>query len=364
MLSSLIELAKESDSEKRRELLGHVSALFIAGAERYTNEEKTLFNGVMRRLAELVEVGDRQALAEDLSKVDQTPHDLVMQLANDNIVIARYMLQYSDVLTQADLMHLAKTKSQGHLLAISKRDHLEARLTDVLLERGEQPVHHSVAENPGAELSNWGARFLIKLADKDETLRDNLLSRQDLTKNHFDKLIDQLPEDEGKKLRHLYASNEKLVEDLFHEASKVVAASTLDRKKSRINTKVDIRDIRNERKDLNKVFAEYAMSNRLLDLSFLLADLAEIDQKHVINVILRMEIDGIAILCKSLDVGETEFGNFCRARCGILKLQCSIADNWMADYRVLSKADAKRVVRFLKVRLKAMEHSETLKQAS
>lgn len=364
MLMSLIDLARESSSEKRRELLGHVTALFVAGAERYTDEEKTLFNGVMKRLVDFVEDGDKEALAEELCTVDQTPHDLVMQLANENIAIARYMLQYSHVLTYADLMHFAKTKGQGHLLAISKRDHLEARLTDVLLERGELPVHRSVAANPGAELSDWGTRFLIKIADTDEDLRENMLVRRDLTPAHFDKLIGQLPEPQGKKLRQLYKNNEKLVEALFHEASQVVAASRLDRKKARINTKVDLRDIRDGRRDLNKVFTEYTLSSNLLDLSFLLADLSELEQKYVINVILRMEIDGIAIVCKALGIGETEFGTFCKARCGLLKLPAPIADNWISDYRVLKRQDAERVLRFLKVRLKAMEHEEALRQAS
>lgn len=364
MLSTLIDLARDSSSEKRRELLGHVTALFVAGADRYIDEEKTLFNGVMKRLVDLVEDGDKEALSEELSAIDQTPHELVLKLANEGIEIAKFMLQYSHVLTDADLMNFAKTKGQAHLLAISKRDRLEARLTDVLLERGEQPVRRSVAANPGAELSDWGVRLLVKLSAKDEIIRDSMMSRPDLTKAHFDKLIDQLPEAHAKKLRHLYQSNEKLVESLFHEASEVVVASKFDRKKSRINTKVDIRDIRSGARELNTIFGEYAMSSNLLDLSFLLADLAELDQKYVINVIVRMEIDGIAILCRALDIGETEFGAFCRSRCSLLSLSSATAEKWLSDYRVLNVGDAQRVLRFLKVRLKVLEQEDALKQAS
>jgi uncharacterized protein (DUF2336 family) len=355
MLSSLVDLARESDSGKRRELLGHLSSLFVIGAERYTDEELTLFNGVMKRLADLADEPTRERLSADLSQIGQTSHELVKKLADDSIAIAQYMLQYSQVLTREDLLHFAKVKGQDHLLAISKRDRLEKRLTDVLLERGEQPVRRSVAANPGAELSDWGTRFLVKLAEKDPMLRETMMTRSDLTPQHFDKLIDQLPEEQSAKLRMLYATNEKLVEEMFHEAGQMVANSKLDRKRSRLDTKVSLKEIRDGRKNVNTVFTEYTLSSNLLDLSFLLASLAEIDQKYVVNVILRMEIDGIAILCKALEIGDNEFNTFCKARCSLLKLPTKIAEKWCSDYNVMNTADAQRALRFIKVRLKTME---------
>ncbi len=355
MFASLVELAKESSSEKRRELLTNVTALFTAGAERYTNEELTLFNGVMKRLADMVTDEDRENLSRDLAEVSQTPRELVLRLANDSVPIARFMLQYSEVLTKEDLVQLARVKDQEHLLAISQRRHLEAQLTDILLERGKQPVHRSVAANPGAELSDWGTRFLIKLAEKDTVLHESMMTRADLTPQHFDKLIDQLPQEQASKLRHLYNSNEKLVEDLFKEAGEIVARSKLDRRRSRIDTKVSLRDIREGRKNVNKVFTEYTLSSNLLDLSFLLAELCELEQKYMLNVILRLEIDGIAIVCRALEIGETEFSTFCKARCSLLKLPTSLAANWTSDYAVMNTADAQRALRFIKMRLKTMD---------
>lgn len=355
MLKSLVDLARESSSDKRRELMGHVTSLFVFGADRYESEELALFSGVLRLLTDLVGEEDKEELSEKLSTVETTPHDLVMKLANEDYGIARYMLQYSKVLTKEDLVHFAKVKGQEHLLAISKRDHLEARLTDILIERGEQPVRRSVAANPGAELSGWGTKFLVKLAEKDPTLRELMIDRSDLKPEHFDRLIEQLPEAQGRKMRMLYENNEKLVEDLFHEAGSLVAESKFDRKSSRLNTKVSIKDIKDGTKSLNKVFTEYTLSTRLLDLSYLLSELADLDQKYVINVIMRTEIDGIAILCRALEIGETEFSTFCTARCKILKLPASIAENWVTEYRILSVADAQRVLRFIKVRLKTME---------
>ena len=335
--------------------MGHVASLFIIGAEKYNSEEITLFNGVLNRLVDLVEDKDKEELSEKLSKVETTPRDLVLKLANQDLVISKYMLQYSTVLTLDDLMQFAKVKGQGHLLAISKREKLEARLTDVLIERGEQPVRRSVAANPGAELSDWGTKFLVKIAEKDPILRESMIDRSDLKPEHFDRLIKQLPEEQGKKMRHLYTSNEKLAEELFHEAGNLVAKSKLDRKNSRIDTKGSVREIKGGTKTLDKVFVEHTLSNRLLDLSYLLAELAGLEQKYVLNAILQSEIDGIAIVCRALDVGETEFSTFCKARCSILGLPANVAEKWLSDYCVLTVLDSQRVLRFVKVRLKALE---------
>jgi len=355
MLTSLVDLAKESSSDKRRELMGHVTSLFVIGAEKYTSEEITLFNGVLNRLVDLVDDSDKEELSERLCDVPTTPRELVLKLADQDLIISKYMLQYSTVLTLDDLMQFAKVKGQGHLMAISKRENLEARLTDVLIERGEQPVRRSVASNPGAELSDWGTKFLVKIAEKDPTLRESMIDRSDLKPEHFDRLIRQLPEDQGKKMRHLYARNEKLAEELFHEAGNLIARSKLERKNSRLDTKGSIREIRSGSKTLDKAFVEHTLSNRLLDLSYLLAALAELDQKYVLNAILRPEIDGIAILCRALEIGETEFSTFCKARCTILGLPANVSEKWLSDYRILTVADSQRVLRFVKVRLKAME---------
>ena len=355
MLTSLVDLAKESSSDKRRELMGHVTSLFVMGAEKYSSEEITLFNGVLNRLVDLVEDKDKEELSEKLCEIRTTPRELVLKLANEDLIISKYMLQYSTVLTLEDLMQFAKVKGQGHLLAISKREKLESRLTDVLIERGEQPVRRSVAANPGAELSDWGTKFLVKIAEKDPTLRESMIDRSDLKPEHFDRLIKQLPEDQRKKMRHLYTSNEKLAEELFHEAGNLVAKSKLDRKNTRIDTKGSLREIRSGTKTLDKVFVEHTLSNRLLDLSYLLADLAGLEQRYVLNAILRSEIDGIAIVCRALEIGETEFSTFCKARCAILGLPANVAEKWLSDYCVLTVADSQRVLRFIKVRLKAME---------
>ncbi|WP_417667299.1 DUF2336 domain-containing protein [Roseibium sp.] len=357
MLNSLVDLARESSSEKRRELLGQVSALFIADANRYSDEETALFSGVLGRLVEDADRQEKAKLSARLAHIDETPHDLALQLANDEADVAKFMLQYSNALTRDDLIQLARAKSQDHLLAISKREHLESRLTDILLERGEQPVRRSVAANPGAELSDWGMRLLLKLAGQDAPLRDNMVDRVDLLPEHYTRLIEMLPDDQRQVVRQMHGKNTALVESLLREAGEAVAGNALERRRSRIDAKVALKEIKNGQTTLDEVFLTLALARNLFDLSFILSKLSGIEQKYVTNVMVRYDIDGIAILCRALGVGTSEFNMFCKARGAHLKLSKAAMDNWMQDYKNLATEEAQRVLRFIKVRLTTMAQS-------
>ena len=59
---------------------------------------------------------------------------------------------------RSDLVAIARTKSQAHLLAISSRPGIAEPVTDVLVRRGDQAVARSVADNQGARLSETAFR--------------------------------------------------------------------------------------------------------------------------------------------------------------------------------------------------------------
>jgi uncharacterized protein (DUF2336 family) len=84
------------------------------------------------------------------------------------------------VLKDDDLAPLALHQSQDHLLAISRRDRLSERITDILVDRGDTLVLDSVVENRGARFSAPGAAVLFEKAKSHETLWQRLADRDDL----------------------------------------------------------------------------------------------------------------------------------------------------------------------------------------
>jgi uncharacterized protein (DUF2336 family) len=86
-------------------------------------------------------------------------------------------------------VELARRQGQEHLLAISRRESLSERVTDVLVDRGDARVVRSVAANEGARFSAASFARLVEAARADGYLQHALESRRDLPPEQRRKLL-------------------------------------------------------------------------------------------------------------------------------------------------------------------------------
>ena len=94
----------------------------------------------------------------------------------------------------------ARTKSQAHLLAISKRSSVPAVVTDELVTRGNREVVHSVAANNGARFSDFGFLHMIRRSEGDSILAEHLGLRKEIPRHMFQQLIAKASDDVRRKL--------------------------------------------------------------------------------------------------------------------------------------------------------------------
>ena len=78
-------------------------------------------------------------------------------------------------LTEDDLVRLAERGSQAHLAAIAGRSTVPEKVTDVLIDRGEREVVHTVTGNHGARFSNPAWTGWLEKAQEDVDLREMLV---------------------------------------------------------------------------------------------------------------------------------------------------------------------------------------------
>jgi uncharacterized protein (DUF2336 family) len=176
--------------ERRVASLWHVTDLFIAGAGQYSDDQITLFDDVIARLAAQIEMTARAKLARLLAPIANAPVKTITALAFDaEIDVAGPVLARSERLDDATLRESAATQSQLHLLAISKRRTLNEAVTDVLVERGDQRVARSVSRNAGARFSEAGFEMLVKRSESDDVLAEHVGVRTDIPRHHFLRLI-------------------------------------------------------------------------------------------------------------------------------------------------------------------------------
>jgi uncharacterized protein (DUF2336 family) len=198
-LQDLDEAILRGTAESRARALWHATDLLIAGS--YSEEEVLTFGKVIGRLADEIEVEVRAQLSERLAQYDAAPVNVIHKLAfDDAIEVARPVLEQSTQLDDETLVANAWSKSQSHMLAISRRQSLGESVTDVLVARGNSAVVSSLAGNNGASFSSPGLLHMVKRAEGDSILAEQLGLRKDIPRNLFQQLIAKATDDVRKRL--------------------------------------------------------------------------------------------------------------------------------------------------------------------
>src|SRR5258708_13592334 len=163
--------------EKLLETNKRVTDLVLSYAGNLNSDQIELFDGVLERLIKTMEVraiadvSARIALAEmstQLAPLAKAPPSVVRRLArNDEITVAGPVLTESARLSTEDLVEIAETKGEQHLLAMSGRWWLKEVVTDALLARRYPTVSRRLVNNPGARVSSAGFAIVLPQAEPD-----------------------------------------------------------------------------------------------------------------------------------------------------------------------------------------------------
>ena len=197
-------------TEKRLSTARRVTDLFLASAGSFTSEQVELFDNVLGRLIKTIElrsiadISARMALAEistELAPIAQAPASVIGHLArHDEITIAGPVLRKSARLREEDLIEIAETKSEQHLLAVSGRWWLKEVVTDALLARRFHSVSRRIVGNPGARVSAGGFAIIVAQAETNPELAVEVGIRVDLPSELRRQLLNKATEEVKTKL--------------------------------------------------------------------------------------------------------------------------------------------------------------------
>jgi uncharacterized protein (DUF2336 family) len=333
-----LEAALAQGSESQRfTILRRVIDLFLANAESYTEEHVAVFDVLVARLIEKIE---RQALVElsgRLAPVDNAPVNVIGRLSrDDDIEISGPVLERSNVLTDGDLVEIAKTKSQAHLSAIAGRARIGEPITDVLIDRGDSDVACKVTTNTGARFSSYGFSKAVSRAEQDDNLALAVANRIDLPPEMFAALVrkattavrERLMANAGPDMR-------ERITQVLSEVSDQVArsgATALRRDPSRLNAQIT-------------EGIETGNSAELIDA---LAGLCDIPVKAVSDLVRQSSDEGVLLLGKFCGMRWPELQGVVKV---IMPEKTKSADEitaLFAKFRTLSAANAERAVRFIR----------------
>ena len=177
-------------ASQRFTILRRMTDLFLAGKETYSDDHIAIFDSLISRLIEKIEHQALVELSGKLAPVDRAPATVIGRLSrHDDIAVSGPILEQSNVLTDNDLIEIAKTKSQAHLSAIAGRKRIGEPVTDVLIDRGDSEVARKVTLNIGARFSRFGMAIAVRRAEQDETLAAAVADRIDVPQDLLDILV-------------------------------------------------------------------------------------------------------------------------------------------------------------------------------
>jgi len=220
VIDELEEAIASKEIGRRADTLRRVTDLFVSGCSGFSGDQIALFDDVMNLLAREIESAARALFGQRLAPIANAPPRIMRALAlDDEIEVAGPVLTRSASLDEATLLEGARTKSQDHLLAISRRETLAEVVTDVLVERGDQRVAQGTAENPGAKFSELGYSTLVERSGHDPELALRVLSRRDLPRQHLLKAFADASETVRRKLEAADRGKANMLRDMVAQAS-------------------------------------------------------------------------------------------------------------------------------------------------
>src|SRR3981081_561995 len=171
-----VETAINAGSAKKSlETIKRVTDLFLSSAGSFDGEQIELFDNLLERLVRTIEiraiadVSARIALAEmssQLAPIAQAPPSVGRRLArNDEIAVAGPVLSESARLRTEDLVEIAETKSEQHLLAIAGRWWVKEIVTAAIFARQYTTGSRRIINNPGARVSAAGFAIVLAQAE-------------------------------------------------------------------------------------------------------------------------------------------------------------------------------------------------------
>ena len=341
-------------------MAGRVTALFVASAAGFDLAQRALFADIFERLVNTIElraladIGARIALAEmsgQLAPVSQAPTAVIRRLArHDENSIAGPVLSESPRLGIDDLIEIARTKSEQHLLAIAGRWWLQEIVSDELLKRGYGSVSRCLIKNPGARISASGFVAIVAQAANDPDLAVDTGIRADLPSELRKKLLHGATE--AVKARLLSRAPPHLYEEIRSAIGAAVAST--DREMSRprdfAGAKLLASRLKKEGRLTESLLLEFAAQRRYEETTAVLAELSNSSVEVVRPLMQSLSSDGILVPCKAAGLQWATVTAVLDSRFMLGTTKPNELGKLRAKYSTLSADEAHRLLKLWAVR--------------
>ena len=355
-----IEAAIGGSTAKCIETARRVTDLFLASAGQFNREQVELFDNVLARLIKTIElrsvadISARMALAEmstQLAPIAQAPPSAVRHLArHDEISVAAPVLQESARLGDDDLIEIAQSKSEQHLLAISGRWWLKEVVTDALLSRRFPSVSRRVVGNPGARVSAGGFAIILAQAEDHPELAVEAGVRVDLPADLRQKLLNSATEAVRTKL--LSRAPPHLFEEI--RSAIATAAASADREMSKVRdftaAKRFVAQLKQQGQLNETMLSEFARQKKYEETVAALAELSHSTIEVIRPLMQSLRDDGLLVACRAAKLSWETTTAVLECRYSTGSLGAAELSRAKSHFASITAENARRMLAFWQVR--------------
>lgn len=350
-LQELIDLARETSSLRRRELLRELTELFFGRTAPASGDEIELFDAVLTKLSLDMEEAVRAELAQRFAQTASAPTGLMRNLANDTITVAAPVLAHSTALSEDDLLQVVRTQGQGHLRAVCQRVEVSERISDVIVDRGDDDTLSALLRNNQARLSRSASEAVVDRAQASPALHEAVVQRTNLPPD----LLNEMYFVVEARLRQLILEQNArldpaLLEQALSAGRKRVALNDGALPADYDQAEAYVTELKAAGELTPRVLARFLRSGGNTYFLLALAQLAEVDFHTAKRIVDRRELDGLAVVCKAADLDRTLFLTYAVALVGEGATGMSKAQEYGRLYGELPKETALRTLRFWRMR--------------
>lgn len=308
-LQELLVLAKDKSSDARSRLVENITDLFLSDEGRLSEHERALMSDILGKLVSKVETDIRKALAETLTQSGLDLPDVIALLANDDVEIARPLLERCKLLRDPDLVEIVRMRTDEHRMAISMREDISETVSNALVEYGGEDVIESLLNNHDSLVSDRAMEYLVSESRRVDRFQEPLLGRSDLPGDLAYRMYWWVSAALRQKILADFKIDPVLFEKAVKRATSTVMVDKGDEQSAYVRAQRLVRRM-NENRELTIQFLLSSLRQQRVAVFVAgLAELSSVDFRTAWRIFTDKGGESFAILAKAVGIERSQFTN-------------------------------------------------------
>lgn len=196
--------------------------------QTFSPEQREMALQIFEIMAKDAEIRVRMALSEHLKECPDIPRDIAMALAQDVDAVAVPFLEFSDALSDADLIEIIRSVGDAKQCAVARRPSVSSELAESLVEQGSERVVTTLMNNEGATVTEETLDLALDRYAQSEAVSGAVTRRPGLPVHIAERLVNQVSESLERHLANRQSLSPDVTSDLILQVRERATLGLID----------------------------------------------------------------------------------------------------------------------------------------